>query len=382
MSDRIVCKICGGKVHAIQTHLKADHADWTLERYKAEFPGEPLLSDLALQKLAEREAQIGVVNTPVPSVTSELATRVPLHTAFGLPSHPSTQNGRGEPIQIEVLANNPETDDYIPAIDNNYVYETDNLKNALMALDLNVPLLLWGHTGTGKTTLIEQIAARTKRPAIRVQHTINTEEPEIVGQWVARGGETLFELGPLPYAMKHGLVYIADEYDFGLPSVLAVYQPVLEGKPLVIKGADAANRIIKPHQNFRFVATGNTNGSGDESGLYQGTLLQNAANYDRFNMVLKVVYMKPELEEQILVKQAHIVPDDARKLVDFANRVRESYEGQKVSTPISPRTLIRAAQIGFRKGSYRAGITLAFANKLSVIDKEVIEGLSQRVFGN
>jgi cobaltochelatase CobS len=216
---------------------------------------------------------------------------------------------------------------------------------------------------------------------LRIQHTVNTEESHIVGQWTARGGETHFEHGPLPLAMKNGWVYLADEYDFALPSVLAVYQPVLEGKALVIKEADAANRIVRPHPNFRFVATGNTNGSGDETGLYQGTSIQNAANYDRFHMVLEVGYMNPNFEVQILVNQARIAKGDAEKLVDFANRVRESYSGNKISSPISPRTLIAAAQIGLRKGTYRAGIALSFANKLSKVDREVVDGLAQRIFG-
>ncbi len=175
-------------------------------------------------------------------------------------------------------------------------------------------------------------------------------------------------------AMLNGWVYLADEYDFALPSVLAVYQPVLEGKALVIKEAPAAQRIVRPHPNFRFIATGNTNGSGDETGLYQGTNIQNAANYDRFHMVLEIKYMKAALETQILVNQAKIDKADAEKLVDFANRVRESYDGNKISSPISPRTLIAAAQIGLRKGSYRAGISLCFANKLSKVDKEVVNG--------
>lgn len=172
-----------------------------------------------------------------------------------------------------------------------------------------------------------------KRPLLRVQHTLNTEESHIVGQWTAKGGETKFELGPLALAMKHGWVYLADEYDFALPSVLSVYQPVLEGKSLVVKEADAENRIIRPHENFRFVATGNTNGSGDETGLYQGTSIQNAANYDRFEVVLQARYMAHELEARILTNQAKIPESDAKRIVEFASRVREGFEGADKYNP-------------------------------------------------
>ena len=114
-----------------------------------------------------------------------------------------------------------------------------NRKNVivlLMAIELNMPLLVFGHKGTGKTTDLLQIAARTGRRVMRVQHTGNTEESHITGQYVVRGGDLHFQMGVLAVAMQRGLMYIADEYDFARPEVLAVYQPVLEGEPLVITG--------------------------------------------------------------------------------------------------------------------------------------------------
>lgn len=377
--SRIKCEICGAEVHSIQIHIKNDHPDWTLEQYKHDYPSAPLLSQLAIDKLREREevSKAPAVVEEAPSTAG--FTKKALHEVFSLGKVKGAMNARGDAIPVTVLdSGNPEM---VPDVDTNYVFELENLKNALMAFELNIPLYVWGHAGTGKTAMIENICGRTKRPMLRIQHTVNTEECQIVGQWTARGGETHFELGPLAMAMKFGWTYLADEYDFALPSVLAVYQPVLEGKPLVIKEADAANRVIRPHKDFRFVATGNTNGSGDETGLYQGTNIQNAANYDRFHMVIEVKYMLPALEVQVLINQAKIDKGDAEKLVDFANRVRESYDGSKISTPISPRTLIAAAQIGLRKGGYRQGISLTFANKLTRVDKEVVNGLAQRIFG-
>lgn len=380
-STRIVCEICKAETHSIQIHIKNDHGDtdWTIEKYVAAYPGKPVLSELAIAKMKEREAVAAKTEAALGGTVS-VSVKKALHEIFSLGKVKGAMNARGDAIPVTVLSDTG-FEDMIPDIDPNYVYELESLKNALMAFELNIPLYVWGHAGTGKTSLIENISARTRRPTLRVQHTVNTEECHVVGQWTARGGETHFELGPLAVAMKNGWVYLADEYDFALPSVLSVYQPVLEGKPLVIKEADAANRIIRPHPNFRFVATGNTNGSGDETGLYQGTNIQNAANFDRFHMVLEIKYMIPALEVQILINQAKIDKIDAAKLVDFANRIRESYDGNKISSPISPRTLIASSQIGLRKGSYRSGIMLAFANKLSKIDKEVCDGLAQRVFG-
>lgn len=376
--NKICCKLCGAEVHAIPHHLKDAHPELSLADYQARFPEAPILSELAKKKLAEKRLE----RANKPEGAPGEVMRQTLFDAFSLPENaPGVRNGRGEPIQISILGGESEFANMIPDIDPGYVYDIETLKNALMAIELRYPLYIWGHAGTGKTTLIEQIAARTHRPTIRIQHTVNTEESHVVGQWTARAGSTIFELGPLALAMKHGWIYLADEYDFALPSVLSVYQPVLEGKPLIIKDADAANRVIKPHPNFRFVATGNTNGSGDETGLYQGTSIQNAANYDRFHMVLQVNYMPRELEEQVIVNQAGIPLADSKKLVDLASRIRESYDGARISSPISPRTLIASAQIGVRKGNYRAGIALAFANKLSKVDREVVDGLASRVFG-
>jgi cobaltochelatase CobS len=182
-------------------------------------------------------------------------------------------------------------------------------------------------------------------------------------------------------AMINGWAFLADEYDFAKPSVLAVYQPVLEGKSLVIKEAPPEMRVIKPHPQFRFVATGNTNGSGDETGLYQGTLVQNGANYDRFGMVIHKKYMDRAAEETILKNHCKLVDADAKKMVEFATLIRQSYDAAKVSDTISPRALINASRIGVMRGSFRQGLNLAFINKLSKIDREVADGLAQRIFG-
>jgi cobaltochelatase CobS len=396
MSDdsKIVCRLCGAETHAIQLHLKNDHPEVTIEEYTSKFPDAPLLSELAKRKLEEREAakaaaapattKVDMAGTAPANVTALAPKGGNLKKAFNevfnLGRLKAALSSKGEPIPITVLAAHDHAD-MVPQASDAYVYDIDELKNVILALELNIPTYVWGHKGSGKTELFEQIAARTNRPVVRVQHTVNTEESHIVGQWTVKGGQTVFELGPLPLAMINGWMYCADEYDFALPSVLSVYQAVLEGKSLMIKEADADNRLIKPHPNFRFCATGNTNGSGDETGLYQGTNLQNSANYDRFGMVIHKQYMKKADESKILQNQVGLTKEDADKLVEFAGLVRDAYDGAKISDVISPRTLIYAAKIGVKRGSFRQGLTLSFTNKLSKIDREVVDGLAQRIFG-
>lgn len=393
-SEKITCEICNAQVHSIQIHLRKDHADWTMERYQETYPDAPLLSETAKRAIAEKRkesvgAPLEMAGTAAavaaaPNVASLMPkgqlVKQPFHEVFGLGKVAAALSSKKEPIPISVVATSAHPN-MVPNKSDDYVYDVDELKNVILALELNIPCYVWGHKGSGKSELYEQICARTNRAMIRVQHTVNTEESHIVGQWVVKNGQTEFELGPLPLAMKNGWVYAADEYDFALPSVLSVYQAVLEGKALVIKEADAANRVIEPHPNFRFVATGNTNGSGDETGLYQGTSLQNSANYDRFGMVVHKQYMKKQFESLILQKRVGLVKEDADKMVDFAALVREAYDGAKISDVISPRTLIYSAKIGVKRGSFRQGIQLSFINKLSKVDREVVDGLAQRIFG-
>jgi cobaltochelatase CobS len=383
--------LCNAQIHSVQLHLKNDHPEETLKGYIAKFPEAPLMSEMAKQKLAEKRAakaapeervleMAGTAASVTKLMSSGSVVKKALHEVFNLGNVKAAKSSKGDPILISVITSG-DFPDMVPAASDDYVYDIDELKNVILALELNIPCYVWGHKGSGKSELFEQIAARTGREFMRVQHTVNTEESHIVGQWTVKGGHTVFELGPLPLAMINGWMYSADEYDFMLPSVSSVYQAVLEGKPLMIKEADAANRIIKPHPNFRFVATGNTNGSGDETGLYQGTNIQNAANYDRFGMVIHKQYMKKAAESQILQNRVGLVKEDADKMVEFASLVREAYDGAKISDVISPRTLIYAAKIGVKRGSFRQGITLSFINKLSKIDREVCDGLAQRIFG-
>ena len=393
MSDKIKCELCNAEVHSIQMHLKNDHPGVTIESYIRDYPDAPLMSELAKAKLAEKRAakapaaeepKLEMAGTAAASVSTLVpkgaVVKKAFHEVFALGSAKAARSSKGDPIPISVISN-PDTPDMVPISSDDYVYDIDELKNVILAVELNIPCYVWGHKGSGKSELFEQIAARTGRGFMRVQHTVNTEESHIVGQWTVKDGHTVFELGPLPLAMINGWTYCADEYDFALPSVLSVYQAVLEGKALVIKEADAANRIIKPHPNFRFVATGNTNGSGDETGLYQGTNIQNSANYDRFGMVIHKQYMKKAAESLILQNRVGLVKEDADKMVEFAGLVREAYDGAKISDVVSPRTLIYAAKIGVKRGSFRQGITLSFINKLSKVDREVVDGLAQRIFG-
>lgn len=391
-NDKIKCRICDAEVHSIQHHLAEAHKDasgatiMTLTEYQAAYPGAPILSQVASDMLRKKRAETVGAAAPAPVLKFEGEQPVTkaFHEVFGIAGMPGAMSKRnGGPIPIEVLGDAGSLKHLVPEIDPDYCFvDIDNLKNVALGIDLNIPIYNWGHFGTGKSSLLEQFCARTGRPFLRVQHTIGVEESHIVGQWTVKGGETVFLPGPLPEAMRDGIVFCADEYDMALPAVLALYQAVLEGKSLLIKDAPPEWRIVKPHRNFRIVATGNTNGAGDESGLYQGTSVQNAANYDRFGVVIHTKYLPPALESVILVKKARVAKDIADKFVDFADKVRTSFDGSQMTATISPRTLVNAAKVGARKGSWSNGLEVSFINKLNRTDAEIASGLAQRIFGN
>lgn len=399
---KIVCQIDNARVHSIQIHLREHHPDWTIERYKAEFPDAPLLSKMAEERLRKRAAENQKKAAANQQVTN--VKKAYLHEVFGFGNVPAAMSSIGTPIEITVIDQHDEESlPFLEEIDPNYVFNADLVKKIVAGIELGYPIYLWGYHGTGKTTVLQQILARTKRPVIRVQHTINTEESHILGQYVVRTKPveveelaadgtkhkvmkqqtiTEFQLGPLPMAMLHGWAYLADEYDYAMPSVSAVYQPVLEGKPLIIKEAPPEFRKIAPHPNFRFMATGNTNGVGDETGLYQGTLVQNAANYSRFRITEEVEYMDPKIEELVVMQQAMVEKADAAKLVKFATQVRSAFKEGKITMTVSPRELIGAAQLAMVfGGNWVSGIKLAYANRLSRVDKQVVEEFAQRIWG-
>lgn len=379
---KIECKIDGARVHSIQVHIKKCHSNpskgevWTVARYQKMYPDAPLLSEMALKAVRDRKEKEAATATSMPK------NMRPLSELFGIPAS-KTLNLRGEPIMVsfeEDLSDDEAM--YVPDIDKNYVFNLDLLKSVLIGYQLNKTIYLHGLHGAGKTTVLEQVAARTNRPFLRLQHTINTEESHVLGQWVVKDGQTIFQLGPLPMAMMHGLIYCADEYDRALPSVSSVYQPVLEGKPLLIKEAPPEMRVIRPHKNFRFVGTGNTNGCGDDTGLYQGTQIQDAANYSRFAITEEVDYQEEKVETAIVSAQSGARMDEANKLVKLAIEVRKLFRGGQISSTLSTRELINAAFLALvRGGDWRGGLKMAFANRLSRTDREVVDQYAQRIFG-
>lgn len=391
---KIKCRLCGARVSAIAPHLAECHPGMSLDAYREAHPRAPLLSKSERERVRVMHERTGLTGAALskasaaaeePFVAASGASdpTEPLHTVFGLGKAPGAHHEWGAPIPITVF---PEgtfagVEDFIPSRDGEYVFEPELVRTVTLGLELGMPVYLWGHAGVGKSTVFEQICARTGRPFLRVQHTANMEETQVIGQYVFRDGATVWEDGPLPFAMRNGMLYLADEYDFALPHVLALYQPALEGKPLVIKEAPPELRVIHPHPAFRICATGNTNGAGDDTGLYQGTTLQNFANYERFGVVERVGWLKRTQEVAAIVRRTRIVKKQAEQLVRYAAEIRKAHDAGRLGATLSLRALIHAGALLRRRGDIRGALRLAFMNRLNATDREVCEQVAQRHFG-
>jgi len=403
-TSMITCEICSAKTHSIRRHIADVHADeWTESRYKEEFPDSPLMSPIAEKRVKEALSKkkaaeaASVKELPAvksnPGATNIKTLSVAMGDAFKLGDNKLTRSAKtGNPIMITALDKSTVKEpQFIPQLDPGYIFDIEVLKTLIMGIELKIPTYLYGHAGLGKSSIFEQIAAATNRPIRRVQHTVNTEESHIVGQYVVNhvedpvSGElkakTEFQYGDLPLAMMNGEIFLADEYDRSYPSVLSVYQAVLEGKPLHIKDAPEEMRVVHPHPEFRFVATGNTNGAGDDTGLYQATVVQDAATFERFGIVEKIDYMPANQEIGILKSKCRLLEPDAKKIVDFARKIRSEAFPNSVSLTLGPRVLINIGKIGLARSNMQKGIEVAYANRLPEVERRAALDIAQRFFG-
>ena len=301
------------------------------------------------------------------------------------------------PLQLNVYEPIDSLSQYYFDKDTDYVFPTVNesdgsaispVKLAAIALETGKTMFVFGGHGTGKTTLIEQMCAFTGRPAVRVQHVSGLELTDIIGDVQAspeRG--TYFNPGYLAIAMRYGLTYIADEYDYADPSIVSQYQAVLEGKPLIIPNAiaDIENpendwRKVVPHPMFRFAATGNTNGAGDETGMFIGTNIGNVANYSRFNIRIRLDYIKSADEQRILTNKSKLTKHQAKQLVKVANVIRSGGDNSKgtIQTPISTRELLEVADLGSKIGSAPLAFQYCYSMGLNSVEQETANGIMQR----
>ena len=281
-----------------------------------------------------------------------------------------------------------ERDEHVPEIDPTYCFNRDATLAILAGFANDRRVMLQGYHGTGKSTHIEQVAARLNWPCVRVNLDGHISRLDLVGRDVIaiRDGKqvTEFQEGIIPWALQRPVALIFDEFDAGRPDVMFVIQRILErdGKFTLLD----QNRVITPHNGFRLFATANTVGLGNLTGLYHGAQVLNQAQIDRWNIVATLNYLSRNDEVDIVASK---VPDfDAHggrvaidQMVAVADLTRKGFAAGDISTVMSPRTVITWAENMEIFGEMDRAFRLSFLNKCDEAERSIIAEYYQRAFG-
>ena len=278
--------------------------------------------------------------------------------------------------------------DHVPEIDETYKFDQDTTMSILAGFANNRRVLISGYHGTGKSTHIEQVAARLNWPCIRVNLDSHISRIDLLGKdaIVLKEGKqiTEFQDGILPWSFKNPIALVFDEYDAGRPDVMFVIQRILEtnGKLTLLD----QSRVIKPNKFFRLFATANTIGLGDTSGLYHGTQQINQGQMDRWNIVTTLNYLNNEQEENIILKKLKNMDNKNGKeiiknMVSTADLTRSGFMNGDISTVMSPRTVITWAQNYLIFGDIEYAFKLSFLNRCDELERSIIDEYYQRSFG-
>ena len=302
--------------------------------------------------------------------------KISVHQTFGIDSE----------MQVDGFSKKNE---YVPDIDKNYKFDRDTTLAILSGFSYNKRVLIQGYHGTGKSTHIEQIAARLNWPCIRVNLDSHISRIDLIGKdaIIIKDGKqvTEFKEGLLPWSIQNPVALVFDEYDAGRPDVMFVIQRVLESEgtfTLLDK-----NKIIKQNKNFRLFATTNTIGLGDTSGLYHGTQQINQGQMDRWNIVTTLNYLAFDKElEIILAKNKNMNnvkgKEKISNMIKVATLTRKGFVAGDISTVMSPRTVMHWAENSeiFKDIGYAFRVT--FLNKCDDLEKSIIAEYYQRCFAD
>ena len=289
-------------------------------------------------------------------------------------------------IDLKVMAFK-ESNEYVPSIDESYKFDKNTTLAILAGFSHNRRVMIQGYHGSGKSTHIEQVAARLNWPCIRVNLDSHISRIDLLGKdaITLKDGKqiTEFKEGILPWALQTPTALVFDEYDAGRPDVMFVIQRVLEveGKLTLLD----QNKVISPHPGFRLFATANTVGLGDTSGLYHGTQQINQGQMDRWHIVSTLNYLDPELELNVVLSKVPSLDNKeglevARNMISVANLSRQGFANGDISTLMSPRTVISWAENFKIFSDLNKSFEITFLNKCDETERVIIAEYYQRCF--
>jgi cobaltochelatase CobS len=288
-------------------------------------------------------------------------------------------------MEVEGFAKKNE---FVPKIDQDYKFDKDTTLAILSGFAFNKRVLIQGFHGTGKSTHIEQVAARLNWPCVRVNLDSHVSRIDLIGKdaIVLKDGKqiTEFKEGILPWSIQNPVALVFDEYDAGRPDVMFVIQRVLESEgnfTLLDK-----NKVLEQHNYFRMFATTNTIGLGDTSGLYHGTQQINQGQMDRWNIVSTLNYLPFEKELDIVLSKNKSFNNKEGKekisnMIKVADLTRKGFVNGDISTVMSPRTVIHWAENTSIFSDIGYAFRVTFLNKCDELEKKIISEYYQRCFG-
>ena len=281
-----------------------------------------------------------------------------------------------------------EPSDHVPEVDTAYRFDRDTTLTILAGFAHNRRVMIQGYHGTGKSTHIEQVAARLNWPCIRINLDSHISRIDLIGKdaIVVRDGVqvTEFREGLLPWALQNPTALVFDEYDAGRPDVMFVIQRILEvdGKLTLLD----QNRVVRPHPAFRIFSTTNTVGLGDTTGLYHGTQQINQGQMDRWNLVATLNYLGHDEEVNIVLAKVPSYDTEERHklihaMVEVAALSRAGFMAGDVSTVMSPRTVIHWAENADIFGDVGYAFRTTFVNKCDEMERPIVAEYFQRCLG-
>jgi cobaltochelatase CobS len=277
--------------------------------------------------------------------------------------------------------------EYVPEVDESYIFDPQTTLAILAGFSHNRRVMVQGYHGTGKSTHIEQVAARLNWPCVRINLDSHVSRIDLVGKdaIVLEDGKqvTEFKEGILPWALQSNIALVFDEYDAGRPDVMFVIQRVLEvaGKLTLLD----QSKVIRPHPYFRMFATTNTVGLGDTTGLYHGTQQINQGQMDRWSIVSTLNYLPHDVEKSIIISKAKDYDnkdgqETIDKMVKVAELSRNAFINGDLSTVMSPRTVLTWAENSLIFDDVGFAFKLTFLNKCDELERPVVAEFYQRCF--
>jgi cobaltochelatase CobS len=310
-----------------------------------------------------------------------------LDPAFMPDTTADTKKLFGFDVKMKVPAFSRRTE-YVPEFDSAYRFDRETTLAILAGFAFNRRVMIQGYHGTGKSTHIEQVAARLNWPVVRINLDSHISRIDLIGKdaIVVRDGKqvTEFREGLLPWCLQHPVALTFDEYDAGRPDVMFVIQRVLEvqGKLTLLD----QNKVIRPHPAFRLFSTTNTIGLGDTTGLYHGTQQINQGQMDRWSIVTTLNYLPHDNEVEIVLAKApsYNTAEGKKKIsamVRVADMTRNAFINGDLSTVMSPRTVITWAENAEIFNDIGFAFRLTFLNKCDELERASVAEFYQRAFG-